>query len=253
MRPASRVAVAVAPDANRLPSGLLQGLVLTGARRRNTRGGAGLVFSLSLHSALMATIVVVPLFCDAAPPRDVLKGFFPTPLELAPAPPPLPPPGKVVRVPRIVQTRALVAPIDFSSQIRPEETLDLADERAANVPGWEPGKVIGLVLTPVPVPTPPPQMIRIGGGIAPPKLVHRVDPEYPGPAQAAGISGMVILEAEVDADGRVTATRILRSHRLFDDAATAAVRQWRYQSLLLNGEPTAFVLTVTVNFTVPRR
>ena len=30
--------------------------------------------------------------------------------------------------------------------------------------------------------------------------------------------------------------------------AVEAVRQWRYQPLLLNGEPTAFILTVTVAF-----
>ncbi len=41
---------------------------------------------------------------------------------------------------------------------------------------------------------------------------------------------------------------VLRGHPLFDEAAVAAVRQWRYRPLLLNGEPTEFILTVTVFF-----
>ena len=30
----------------------------------------------------------------------------------------------------------------------------------------------------------------------------------------------------------------------------AAVKQWRYRPLLLNGVPTEFILTVTVNFSL---
>ena len=57
---------------------------------------------------------------------------------------------------------------------------------------------------------------------------------------------MLILEAEVDVRGYVKAVKVLRGHPLFDEAATDAVKQWRYQPLLLNGEPTGFVLTVTM-------
>ena len=42
--------------------------------------------------------------------------------------------------------------------------------------------------------------------------------------------------------------KVLRGHPLFDESAMQAVKQWRYQPLLLNGEPTGFILTVTVNF-----
>jgi outer membrane biosynthesis protein TonB len=37
---------------------------------------------------------------------------------------------------------------------------------------------------------------------------------------------------------------------LFDGAALAAVRQWQYEPLRLNDEPTEFVLTVTLKFNV---
>jgi outer membrane biosynthesis protein TonB len=40
----------------------------------------------------------------------------------------------------------------------------------------------------------------------------------------------------------------VRGHPLFDDTAMAAVRQWVYKPLLLGGEPTGFILTVTIDF-----
>jgi protein TonB len=40
------------------------------------------------------------------------------------------------------------------------------------------------------------------------------------------------------------------SNKLFDKAAIAALRQWRYTPLVLNGIPTPFILTVTFTFRV---
>jgi outer membrane biosynthesis protein TonB len=40
---------------------------------------------------------------------------------------------------------------------------------------------------------------------------------------------------------------------VLDEAAVDAVREWRYEPLLLNGEPTPFVLTVTVSFSLAAR
>jgi outer membrane biosynthesis protein TonB len=41
---------------------------------------------------------------------------------------------------------------------------------------------------------------------------------------------------------------VLAGNPLLIDAAVAAVRRWRYQPLLLNGMPTAFVVNVTLSF-----
>jgi protein TonB len=59
---------------------------------------------------------------------------------------------------------------------------------------------------------------------------------------------MVIVEATVDERGHVESVKVLRSAGLLDGAAIDAVKQWRYSPLTLNGRPTAFVLTVTVQF-----
>jgi protein TonB len=99
-------------------------------------------------------------------------------------------------------------------------------------------------------PTPGFQPVRVGGQIRQPTQVRRVSPVYPPEATAAGVQGVVILEAVIDVDGRVTEARVLRSIPLLDQAAVDAVRQWEYTPTLLNGVPVPVIMTVTVQFTL---
>ena len=104
---------------------------------------------------------------------------------------------------------------------------------------------------PPPAPPPPRAPVRVGGQIETPALVRKVDPIYPDVAVSARIRGVVILEANVDRDGRVIDVKVLRTaNRLLDDAAITAVRQWRYRPLILNGSPEPFVLTVVLTFSL---
>ena len=64
----------------------------------------------------------------------------------------------------------------------------------------------------------------------------------------ARVGGLVILEAVVGADGSVESVKVLRSVPFLDQAAMDAVKQWQYSPLVLNGVPTPFVLSVTLNF-----
>ena len=41
---------------------------------------------------------------------------------------------------------------------------------------------------------------------------------------------------------------VLRSVPLLDEAAVAAVRQWRYEPMLVDGVPEPVLMTLTVNF-----
>jgi protein TonB len=92
--------------------------------------------------------------------------------------------------------------------------------------------------------------VRIGGNVQAPALLKRVEPTYPDIAIVAKVTGLVILEATVAADGTVESVRVLRSVKFLDQAAVDAVKQWKYSPLVLNGIPTPFVLSVTLNFSV---
>jgi TonB family protein len=105
----------------------------------------------------------------------------------------------------------------------------------------------------VPAPQGPPRpggAIRIGGAMRPPLQTKKVNPVYPPIAQAARVSGVVILEVLVDEQGKVRDPRVLRSIPLLDQAALDAVSQWEYQPVLLNGAPVSVIMTVTVEFSL---
>ncbi len=247
--------------AGRVSPILFQSLVLTDPGDRAGHKRATFFISLGLHSALVVAVVLLPLiFYNAMPNQEALKAFFVAPLEIAPPPPPPPPPAAsaaaVVKPPpriNVQQPQGFVAPIDVPDQIKPEETLDMGMEGVpGGVEGGVPGGVVGGVVGGLPTEAPPPpaRVVRIGGQIAQPKLLRRVEPKYPDLAVASRVTALVILEAEVDTRGYVRTVKVLRGHPLFDQPSLDAVKQWRYQPLLLNGEPTGFILTVTLNFSL---
>jgi TonB family protein len=88
------------------------------------------------------------------------------------------------------------------------------------------------------------------GAIEPPRKIKDVKPVYPGIAQEARVTGVVIIDAVIDANGRVSCMRVLRSVPLLDQPALDAVSQWEFTPVLLNGAPVPARMTVTVNFTL---
>ena len=228
------------------------------------------------HVAVIMVLVLSTLYAtDVLPePRDTMAFFIAEPVPPPPPPPPAvaePEPRRVKPVvtkaptPRpapVIAKTPIAAPIEAPSSITPETGLEGGEFAAAaiepgfenGVPGGIAGGIVGGFITAAPPPPPPAPKapVRVGGEISTPRLIHRVDPEYPLIAQSAQIEGMVILEATVDEKGAVSDTRVLRSHGVLDQAAVDAVEQWRYEPLRLNGKPTPFILTVTVSFSLAR-
>jgi protein TonB len=107
----------------------------------------------------------------------------------------------------------------------------------------------------MPQPPPPqrtkpaqPLRIRVGGIVISAKLIYQPKPEYPELARLARTEGAVEIEAVIGKDGTIEELKALRGHPLLVKAALEAVRQWRYQPTLLNGEPVEVLTEITVNF-----
>jgi protein TonB len=245
------------------PEFLFQSLIVAPRGSAVGRKSATLAVSVTVHALLVAAIVLVPLvFYDVIPePSEaILKAFFVAPAEVAPPPPPPPPPAPAVRaavrapapVPSVAPA-TFVAPIDTPTEIKQEQSLDLGFGVEGGVPGGVEGGVPGGVLGGIvggamPEAPAPVKVVRVGGNLVAPKPIKKVAPEYPELARAARLGAIIIMEAQVDTHGRVKTVTVLRGHPLFDEAAVGAVKEWRYKPLLLNGEPTEFILTVTVTF-----
>lgn len=82
-----------------------------------------------------------------------------------------------------------------------------------------------------------------------PETVRTIAPEYPESCRSKGIEGSVGLEVSVDAAGRPTDIKIVKSaHPDLEKAAAAAVKQWLFKPSLVAGKPKAAVYVMTIDF-----
>jgi TonB family protein len=127
----------------------------------------------------------------------------------------------------------------------------------AGVPGGVLGAILapaqvnrGVAAPPPPPPPPPSPPQRLGGDVAQANLLSSVAPVYPVEARAARVQDYVMLQATIDKNGNVADLRVIRGHPLLNEAALAAVKQWRYRPQMLNGQPIEVITTITVNFSL---
>jgi protein TonB len=235
---------------------------------RHPRGP--LLVSTGIQLTLMGLVVLVPvlLVTHALPQPPTMMAFVAAPPPPPPPPPPPAPaqPAKKADVPKAAPTAGqFAAPIEAPATVRPEavgeDTVGVEGGVEGGVPGGVVGGVVGGLpdVPPPPPPPPPPPAapkgpVRVGGQIQMPTLIKRVEPVYPPMAVSAHLQGVVILEAIVSEEGTVKEVKVLRSvNTLLDREALAAVRQWRYAPVVLNGTAVPFVLTVSLSFSLVDR
>lgn len=218
-------------------------------RGRSNRKWYTLPLSCLVHASILAVIVVVPLIAtDVVPaPRSVME--FTTPFVPAmPTPTPVPR-ARTGAIAHSDPGPPLVAPdtigVESGVVFQPGDVETTGIDSI--ISGFDAGSV-GVDAPPASVVVAPQVPVVVGGNIKAPTRIKYVAPAYPDLAQKAHVQGVVIIEAVIGVDGRVEQARILRSQPLLDDAALTAVRAWEYTPTLLNGRPTAVVMTVTVVF-----
>jgi periplasmic protein TonB len=232
--------------------------LITGqARHLPRRQTIPMLLSIGGEFAAVGLIAATSLMIatDHVPEIQTMMAFVAAPPPPAPPPPPPAPPAPRATPPAarpVPTTGAFAAPIETPARIEPEPGPDAGEEGVAGgVEGGVPGGVLDGVVGGLPEAPPPPMRtgpLRTGGEVKSPALLQRVEPVYPPMALAGNIEGVVILEAIVDENGVVQELKVLRAQPIFERAAIAAVRQWRYSPLLLNGKPERFILTVVLSF-----
>jgi TonB family protein len=66
------------------------------------------------------------------------------------------------------------------------------------------------------------------------------------------LTGTVVLECVIGVDGRMESVKTLKGYRSLAEAASAAVRKWRYTPTELDGVVVPVLMTVTVDFNLER-
>jgi protein TonB len=222
------------------------------------RGGLFLPLSILVHGAVILGFValsVAPAELQIAP-HTVVR--FPPPLAVVKADTPEPPRGlHPAGGGRGGGARPRPAPVAEPQGVRAESVVDQAIDDTPLSPCEacsNPGPLVPD-LPPGPSGAGEPQggvrTVRVSD-VRPPRKIHDVKPEYPPLARAAHLEGIVVLECTIGVDGKITELHVLGGKPMLTDAALDAVRQWVYAPTLLDGVPVAVVMTVTVNFLLPR-
>lgn len=79
-------------------------------------------------------------------------------------------------------------------------------------------------------------------------LTKKTEPIYPPIAMAARVSGKVVLNVEIRADGSVAREKIVSGPPMLWGAASDAVKQWVYSPILRDGHAVGATFPVAVNF-----
>jgi TonB family protein len=95
--------------------------------------------------------------------------------------------------------------------------------------------------------------IKMGGTVTGAKIKFSVKPVYPLEARANGIEGTVRLHVIIAKDGSILQLEVISGHPLLTQAAQDAVRQWKYEPTLLNGQPVEVDTTIDVLFQLNKK
>lgn len=240
-------------------------LVESSVVRKKTNKSWSVVLSAIVQGLIVVVFVLIPLIYTEALPKQLLTTFL-----VAPAPPPPPPPPaaavqRIVKpVARLIQAGKMMAPTVIPKKVEMIKEEEMPPDVGAvgvvgGVPGGIAGGSAGGVLGGIiggsgggmpPPPKPTQQRVRVGGNVQQAKMIRQIQPVYPQIAKTAHVQGTVILHAIIAKDGTVQELQYISGPALLMRSAMDAVRQWKYQPTLLNGEPVEVDTTISVVFTL---
>ena len=240
-------------------------LVISSAKPKRTNSVWTVALSTIIQFGIVIVMILIPLIYTEALPKASLATLL-----IAPPPPPPPPPppaaAPVVHVKpqaHLMDAGKLVAPkvIPKDVKIIKEEaepdmsSVGMTGGVPGGVAGGSMGGVLGGVIGGMGGAPPPPKPkltgpLKVGGNVQAARILNRVQPVYPALARQTRISGTVRLHAIISKDGSIQQLEVISGHPLLQQNALDAVRQWRYQPTLLNGDPVEVDTTIDVIFSL---
>jgi TonB family protein len=100
-----------------------------------------------------------------------------------------------------------------------------------------------------------PQTIRFDpdGDVTEPKAGEKVNFKYPEEARKAGVTGVVVCETIITAEGKISDIKIVRSpDEVFNQPTIDALKQWRFEPATLDGEPVDVIYLLTVKYNLSK-
>jgi periplasmic protein TonB len=243
---------------------MFEEMVISSPNPKKTNKPWTVFLSMVFQVAFLGILILIPLIYTEALPKTMMA----TMLTAPPPPPPPPPPPVATQVVHVkpqvhlMDAGKLMAPKVIPKEvkiIKEDAEPDMSAGMSGGVPGGVAGGSMGGVLGGViggmggAPPPPKPKLsgpLRVGGNVQAARIINRVQPVYPALARQTRISGTVRLHAIIGKDGTIQQLEVMSGHPLLQQNALEAVRQWRYQPTLLNGEPVEVDTTIDVIFSL---
>ncbi|SEU34631.1 energy transducer TonB [Stigmatella erecta] len=242
------------------------------SRGERERWGWALVLAVLVHGAGVGLWLMMPAEArqvapPEAPPELVFMQFAPPPAASAPAPQPVQAervkPRTKVLTPQPVIPRTIPQEppkeVPVEAPVEPEPAVaapEVAAEAApvadsAGVTGGVAGGVVngqegGLVGATG-------DALQLKQVARAPGVLQQVPPRYPRAARSEGIEGLVLVRVIIGTDGRIEpgSMQVLRSVAALDEAALAAVSQWRFSPALGHqGKPVRVIVEIPIQFSL---
>ena len=222
--------------------------------RIRTRSRGWMIAAFTFNSAILATLILIPLIYPEALPRQWISFLMEAPTPPVPEPKPQVRPEHVNVGVRQIEDGHIFAPPTIPSTIkmvdRPETlpTISAADMDPDG--GGAVGKdnpFSGRTAQPV-VRQATTGPVRISGMVVEGMLIEKTVPVYPAIAKATDTQGTVVLQAIISRSGTIENLHVVSGPAMLQQAALDAVKRWRYRPFLLSGEPVEVETTVNVVF-----
>lgn len=242
---------------------MFEEMVVSNPTNKKTNKPWTVFISMAIQVLFLAILILIPLIYTEALPKTLMSSIL-----LAPPPPPPPPPPpaavQVIRKPvqHLMDAGKLVTPKAIPKDLKvikeeaePPDMGGIAGGVPGGVAGGSASGVLGGVIggagnAPPPPPKATLKRVTVGGNVQAARLVNRVQPLYPPLARQTRISGTVKLHAIIGKNGAVEQLQVVSGHPLLVQSALDAVRQWRYQPTLLNGDPVEVDTEIDVIFSL---
>ena len=214
--------------------------------------------SAALHLALIGLVQIRPARLPAAPAPVLLARLEPRPaVAPRPANPPSPPVASVVPKATPAETTPaskpvtppLPAPAAAAPQPAPSATPAAPSAQAAELPNnpdaeAKPGPSVAVPLLANPV------YYAARELDVQPHALKSIQPIYPNSALDRGLSGTVLVELHLEADGSISKVNIISADPpgYFEQSTLAAFEHARFSAAIRHGEPVRCKIVVRVKY-----
>jgi periplasmic protein TonB len=242
-----------------LRSCLVEGDSLQERRARRSKQRA-LIISILVQLLILAALVIFPLFSKG---ENIASRVFVPTVPFSPGrphtsarPAPQPPHGRPEAcrfcAPTTISPTVVIHDHSVGVDNTASDGVDIPGAPAGPpIPGTLPG-IDSRRDTPAPPPSHHTERLRVSEPVINARIIRRIEPVYPPLAMQLRREGRVELHAIIATDGTIQSLEVENGDPLFIQSALTAVREWRYQPTILDGQPIEVDTHITIIYSLNR-